>query len=244
MADISIELVPRSYQHLEQECLGLQSAFPFLDTVNIPDLLRMPIHSWEACRYSARYFQRTIPHLRASDFDLHCPEKLQSAIDGFDEVLVISGDPPQGFSRQVYSTGCLEMIDHLKTRHPDKRVIAGIDPYRHSLQRELEYIQEKAAAGADAFFTQPFFSLPMLQSYQELLVDREIYWGVSPVIGAKSKNYWEHTNHAVFPPDFEFTLAGNQRFARSVLSHIREHGGHIYFMPIRIDTVTYLQGIL
>lgn len=244
MTQISVELVPRSYQHLDNDCSRLQQSFPFLDTVNIPDLLRMPIHSWEACRYTGRYFQRNIPHLRARDFNLDHPEFLESAIAGFHEVLVVSGDPPQGFSRSIYSTTCLDLIRYIRRRHPDKKIIAGLDPYRQNLQKELDYTQQKVKAGASCFFTQPLFSLKLLKAFYEILSGLEVYWGVSPVIGEKSKNYWQHTNLVVFPPGYAFTLEGNQQFARRVMQFVSENDTNIYFMPIRIDTVEYLDGIL
>ena len=244
MGRISVELVPRSYEHLDEECEQLRLAYPDLDTINIPDLLRMPIHSWEACRYSKRYFSHVIPHLRAIDFDLHHPRHLEESIEGFSEVLVVSGDLPQGIHRQVYATRCLDMINHIVKHHPEIKVYAGLDPYRQDIREELQYARAKLAAGATALFTQPFFSVSLMLSYRELLGEAPIYWGLSPVTGVKSKNYWEYTNHAVFPCDFEFTLEANQAFARRLLQEIQEWDGHAYFMPIKVNTMTYLSGVL
>ncbi len=244
MTDISIELVPRSYQHLDDECQQLKQVFTFLDTVNIPDLLRMPVRSWEACRHTSQYFRRNIPHLRAIDFNLREPEALEQAIAGLDDVLVVSGDLPQGFGRGVYPTRCLDVIRYIKTHHPAKTVIAGIDPYRQSMREEMEYTRQKVDVGADVFFTQPFFSLHLLQCWFELLPDYDVYWGISPVVGEKAKNYWEYTNHVIFPPEYDFTLEGNQRFARSVVSFVREQDSNLYFMPIKVNIMDYLQGIL
>jgi hypothetical protein len=70
MPSISIELVPRSAQLLEEECLEVKAKFRTLEVANIPDILRLPLRSWEACRFAKRYFRRVIPHLRAIDFCL------------------------------------------------------------------------------------------------------------------------------------------------------------------------------
>ena len=47
MRAISIELVPRSVAALEEECLAIKARFPRLEVANIPDILRMPLRSWE-----------------------------------------------------------------------------------------------------------------------------------------------------------------------------------------------------
>lgn len=43
MTRISIELVPRSYEQLEKECLELRALYPDITMTNIPDLVRMSI---------------------------------------------------------------------------------------------------------------------------------------------------------------------------------------------------------
>jgi len=80
MPSISIELVPRSAQLLEEECLAVKAKFPTLEVANVPDILRMPLRSWEACRIAKRYFRRVIPYLRAIDFCLTEVGDLEEAI--------------------------------------------------------------------------------------------------------------------------------------------------------------------
>src|SRR2546429_8169497 len=124
MPTLCIELVPRSADHLEQECLAIRQRFPQLQVANIPDLLKMPLRSWEACRLIRRFFSRVIPHLRASDFSIENSERIVSAVQGFAEVLVISGDLPQDFSRISYSTTSVAVISFLKKEFPTLRVYA------------------------------------------------------------------------------------------------------------------------
>src|SRR5580765_8327624 len=127
MPSISIELVPRSVLLLEEECLAIKARFPTLEVANIPDILRMPLRSWDACRSARRYFRRVIPHLRAIDFCLTEVGDIEEAIAGFDEVLIISGDPPRDFSRRTYSTTTVDLIAFVKQRFPHIRVYAGVD---------------------------------------------------------------------------------------------------------------------
>jgi methylenetetrahydrofolate reductase (NADPH) len=244
MQTISIELVPRSVAALEEECLAIKARFPRLEVVNIPDILRMPIRSWEACRIARRYFRRVIPHLRAIDFCLTNAGEIERAVDGFDEVLIITGDPPRDFSRVTYPTTGVELIAFLKQRFPHLRVFAGVDPYRQGPRAELDYVKRKHEAGAEAFFTQPFFSLPLLDAYVSLLSAYKVFWGISPVLSDKSQSYWETTNQAIFTADYQHTMEFNQRFARAFLSRLAGDDVKAYFMPIRTNTVEYLEGIL
>lgn len=83
-----------------------------------------------------------------------------------------------------------------------------------------------------------------MEIYHDLLPGIEIFWGVSPVMSVRSKDYWDNLNNAIFPPDFEPTLEWNRRFARQALEFARQTDSNLYFMPIRVDLVEYLDCIL
>ena len=68
-------------------------------------------------------------------------------------------------------------------------------------------------------------------------------WGIAPVLGDRSRSYWETTNKIVFPSDFRSTLDWNREFARSALRVIRSLQANVYFMPIRVDLAKYLTGL-
>ena len=246
MHNISIELVPRSTDELAEELRQVREHFPVVDTINIPDLLKFPLHSWDACVQARQLFPHTIPHLRAIDFDL---DKLFPLGDffaehGIDSVLVIAGDQPQDMSRRVFRTSSVELIRAIKSQLPAMKVYAGIDPYRTGIKTELDYAKRKLDAGAAGFFTQPFFDLRLMEIYRDLLSGLEVFWGISPVMSVRSKDYWDNLNNAIFPPDFQPTLAWNRRFARQALEFGQQTGSSLYFMPIRVDLVAYLDGIL
>lgn len=243
MRTISIELVPRSVEALEEECQAIKAKFPSLEVANIPDILRMPLRSWDACRIAKRYFQRVIPHLRAIDFSLTKAADIEQAVAGFDEVLIISGDPPRDFSRLTYPTTSVELIAFLRQRFPHLRIYAGVDPYRNGPRAELDYLKRKHDAGADAFFTQPFFCLHLLDAYASMLSGYNVFWGISPVLSDKSRSYWETTNQAIFAADYQHTMEFNQSFARDFLKRLSGDQSHAYFMPVRTNPVAYLEGI-
>lgn len=246
MSEISIELVPRSADSIRTELELIRAQLPGVHTVNIPDLLRMDLRSWEACALARPQMGRAIPHLRSMDF----PEDRPLALAGFlrehglDEVLVISGDPPQDMAHQVYPTSPMDLIAKLGRELPDVKVFAGFDPYRSGSRRELDYVKAKLDAGARGFFSQPFFDLRLMDVWADLMTGCEIYWGISPVVSARQRRWWETKNQAFFPAGFEPTLKWNRRFAREALEWARARGTHLYFMPIRTGLLDYLGGVL
>ncbi len=246
MTEISIELVPRSESSLRQELELVRSHFPAVKRINIPDILRFEMRSWTGCQIASEAFPKTIPHLRAIDFDPNQPLPIEADLcrDEIEAVLVITGDLPQDMSHRCFRTNCLEMIRRLKRELPQVKIYAGMDPYRNGIKEEIDYVRAKLDAGAEAFFTQPFFDLRLMEIYQGFMKDCNVYWGVSPVLTANSQNYWENKNNAIFPPDFEPTLEWNREFARKALQFARDNGGNLYFMPIRTDIAAYLDGIL
>jgi len=246
MTEISIELVPRSESSLRQELEQVQQHFPAISRINIPDILRFDLRSWQGCKLAGEYFPHTIPHLRAIDFDPNKALQIGKELGSkeIEAVLVITGDLSQDMSHKSYRTSCLEMIRRLKRELPKVTVYAGMDPYRYGIKEEIDYVRAKQDAGAEAFFTQPFFDLRLMEIYQGFLQDCNVYWGVSPVLNENSQNYWENKNNAIFPPDFQPTLDWNRDFARKALQFARNTGGNLYFMPIRTNIVAYLDGIL
>ena len=88
MKPISIELVPRSIESLTKDLQVLQQQFPSVDMVNIPDLLRFDVRSWDACQLAQISQSRTIPHIRAMDYPQKDAEKLCAILAdrGLDEI--------------------------------------------------------------------------------------------------------------------------------------------------------------
>ncbi len=243
---ISLELVPRSKESILEEVKKVSANLKKVNVINVPDLLRFDLRSWTACGYVKPYFQDAIPHLRAVDINPDEPLPMAAFLkeNGIKEVIVIRGDLPQDMSRKIYPSDALEVIKKLKKEVPGIKVYAALDPYRQGIHPELEYARAKREAGADGFFTQPFFDVRLLDIYMELLQPHEVFWGVSPVLSAGSKNYWETRNKALFPGDFKPTLEWNRDFAKAVLSRIASTDGNAYFMPIKASALDCYNGIL
>ncbi|MCA9982274.1 MAG: methylenetetrahydrofolate reductase, partial [Anaerolineales bacterium] len=203
--------------------------------------------SWQGCALAKSYVRHAIPHLRAIDFAEDEPFPLLDFIaqNGLRELLIVSGDPPPAgsVSADCVRHTAVSLIRHIKAARPDLKLYAAIDPYRNGIQQEVEYALAKQEAGADGFFTQPFFDVRLMEIFYEQIPHLNIYWGVSPVLTGGSKNYWTTRNRAVFPSTFEPTMAWNQQFGREALRFAQQTESNIYFMPIRADVVTYLKGI-
>ena len=242
---ISVELVPRSRSGLSTELAQVRE-LGSVETVNIPDLLRFSVRSWQGCGLARGYVRQAIPHIRAIDIDPRKPLHMAAALDeyGVSEVLVIEGDPPADMGHQTYDVTSLEIIRKFRRELPHVAVWAGLDPYRQSFARERDYAEAKLEAGACGLFTQPFFDVRMLELWAELLPTTEVFWGATTVTSPKSLSYWQNRNKAVFPRTFQPTLDWNRQFARELLAFARQAGGHAYFMPVRESVEAYLGGVL
>jgi methylenetetrahydrofolate reductase (NADPH) len=243
---ISLELVPRSKESILDEVEKISKNLKKVNAINIPDLLRFDLRSWVACGYVKPLFENAIPHIRAVDINLDEPLPMAGFLieNRLKEIILISGDIPQDMSRKMYLSDVLDVIKKFKKEIPGIRIYAAFDPYRQGIHKELEYAHAKREAGADGFFTQPFFDIRLFDIYSELLQSYEVFWGVSPVLTMNSKNYWETRNKAVFPKNFSPTLSWNRDFAKTILERIASTDGNAYFMPIKAPILDCFEGIL
>jgi methylenetetrahydrofolate reductase (NADPH) len=245
MKRISVELVPRSEEAIREELQILHENFDCIDIINVPELLRYDVHSWEGAAIAQESYSAAMPHIRAIDIDLDRPLSMAKYLveHKIKEVLVVKGDPPQDMNHTVYPTVTTDVIRKFHEELPGIRVYAGIDQYRGSMRQEEYRIRRKLQAGAAGFFTQPFFDMRYVEMYAEMLDGLEVYWGVSPVMSARSQSYWEMKNNVVFPKGFAPTLDWNIDFSKRVLEFVRMCDASIYLMPIKTNLIAYLSGV-
>jgi methylenetetrahydrofolate reductase (NADPH) len=243
---ISLELVPRNKESVLEEVGKISKNLKKVNTINIPDLLRFDLRSWVACGYVKPFFENAIPHIRAVDINLNEPLPMAAFLteNNLKEIIVISGDIPQDISRKMYPSDVLDVIKKFKREIPGIKIYAAFDPYRQGIHKELDYVHAKRDAGADGFFTQPFFDIRLFDICSESLRSYEVFWGVSPVLSLNSKNYWETRNKVIFPQNFTPTLSWNRDFAKTILNWITSANGNAYFMPIKASILDCFEGIL
>ncbi|WP_305909836.1 methylenetetrahydrofolate reductase [Methylomarinum sp. Ch1-1] len=237
---ISFEIVPRSKEAFAEQYRFVQSLGPSIDLINVPDIQRFTIRSWETIKHIDRSRHQFIPHLRAIDFDIKSGE-IFKIIEEYqlDNVLLVSGDPPEGLKRSFYKTNVLDLIRAVKQQFPDINVYAGFDSHRNGVQDECNYIKHKADAGVCGFFSQPFYDIRMIEIYAEQMQGLETFIGLSPITTEASMKYWEVKNKVQFPADFRCDYPWNIDFANRAIKLAHEAGMNIYFMPIRIDLEKY-----
>ncbi|SOC57035.1 methylenetetrahydrofolate reductase [Ornithinimicrobium cerasi] len=251
---ISVELVPRSAESLAAEVGDIASRLPWVSTINVPDLLKFELRSWDACgllralpaRPDGRAYP-AIPHVRAADVDPDAPLPMAEAIveHGVEEVLVVSGDDADYFTHHTYPVDAVDVIRRFRAELPHVKVYAGLDPYRNGIAAEMRYLERKLSAGAAGVFTQPFFDTSYLRAWSALLPeDLEVWWGATTVTTPASVGYWRRRNMVAFPRDFELTLQWQRDLARRVIDVAQEQGQHVYLMPVRTSVLDYLDGVL
>ncbi|MBQ5758874.1 MAG: methylenetetrahydrofolate reductase [Schwartzia sp.] len=246
MGRISVELVPRTVDGLTNQLKLVESNISRIDVINIPDLLSCELRGPEGAVETKKLFPSVIPHIRAMDIDLEKPLPMADYLreNNIKEVLVIQGDPPQDMMHTVYPTESIDVIWKFKKEMPWLKVYAGIDQYRGSMRQEQYRIRRKLQAGADGFFTQPFFDMRYLEMYADMLSGLNIYWGITPVLSERSKSYWELKNSVVFPRGFETGMDWSIDFGRKVIDFAQKNDSNVYLMPIKADFTAYVSGIL
>ncbi|NBV43028.1 methylenetetrahydrofolate reductase [bacterium] len=240
-----IELVPRDPDGLIEEARLLLNRFPALSGVNIPDVTRLPHRSHSVAEKAAASGILAIPHIRCVDRSIADSIALVSRLvaGGVRQVLIVSGDknPKQ---ETVYDVTPPDLIRELRVQFAGLEIYAGIDPYRNNLIDELRYADKKRAAGANGFFTQPFFDIHHAMYFSRILGQSHLFLGISPVTTSNSKTYWENVNKAVFPASFDLSMEWNARVAKDIISFAQESGNHVYLMPIKVDAAAYLDQVL
>lgn len=250
---ISVELVPRSAESVAAELADVDAHLPYVDTINVPDLLKFDLRSWDACgqvrgtpRASGAAYP-TIPHIRAADIDPDAPLAMAETLDrhGITEVLVVSGDDADYFTHHTYPVDAVDVIRRFRAELPHVTVYAGLDPYRQGIAQEIRYLERKLSAGAAGIFTQPFFDTSLMTAWAKVLpAGMPVWWGATTVTSPGAIGYWRRRNLVAFPTDFEPTLDWQRDFARKAIDFAREREQHVYLMPVRTSVVDYLAGVL
>ncbi len=240
-----LELVPHSLEELITQAKELIQTIPELNGINIPDVLRLPIRSHDAAHALLKEGILAIPHIRCIDHTLEESVALIHSLiqTGLKAVLIVSGDKPLSPEAQTFDISPVLLIKTLKKTFPTLKVYAALDPYRQSFKQELAYCHAKILAGADGFFTQPFFDVSLATLFLDQLTQTEIFLGMSPVMSDKSLNYWKTKNMAIFPPQFQLDLDWNCQLGARLVQVAKSRGLSTYLMPITVSALAYAKGV-
>lgn len=233
---VSFEIVPRSLQAFQDQYGFVETLGAGIQMINVPDIQRFSLRSWELASSIDNQRYEFVPHLRAIDFDLRSGDVFK-LIETYElkNLLVVTGDPPEGPQREYHNTDVVDLIRSIQSRFPNVAIYAGYDPHRQGLQDECNYISRKIDAGAKGFFSQPFYDLRMIEIYADFLQGVENYIGISPITSLASMHYWEVKNKVQFPKNFRPEMEWNHSFTNQAIKLASSLSANIYFMPIRID---------
>lgn len=232
----SFEIVPRTAQVFAEQYNFVSTLNHSISIINVPDIQRFAIRSWETGKKINRSQYQFIPHFRATDFSLESGDIFRIIEENeLNNVLLVSGDPPEGLKNKFYNTNVLDLIRVVKQRFPNLTIHAGFDSHRNGVKDEFNYIQRKIDAGATSFFSQPFYDLRMIEIYAEHMQGIETFFGLSPITTLSSMKYWEVKNKVKFPPTFIADYDWNIKFSNQVIAMAKNSGFNIYFMPININ---------
>ncbi len=239
-----VELVPRDIPSLISDAKRLTSQMTSINGINIPDVLRLPNRSFDMAKQLLNEGIFAVPHIRSIDRPVEAITEIVKDLvqHGLKSILIVSGDAPPEDREQFDIRPCA-LISHLKQTCPSLKIYAALDPYRQSLKDELAYCKEKTDAGADGFFTQPFFDVRLAEIYLEQLTSTDIFLGISPVYTEKSLNYWKTRNNVVFPPDFNITEDYNQVLGSDLVQLAKQMNQNTYLMPITADPFPYVSSV-
>ena len=239
-----IELVPHNYEALESQAKKIVNDFDFIQGVNIPDVIRLEIRSYEAVSKLLQFNITGIPHIRAIDKTVeNTVEVIMTLVDqGLKHVLIISGDPPHD-DRETFDVTPIDIAKKLTSTCPNLRVYGALDPYRQSMEDEIFYARQKIEAGMTGLFTQPFFDIELTETYLKELSDLSLFIGVSPVTSEKSYNYWVTRNKVTFPETFSIEYEDNCKLGSEIIKLSNTYNQHSYLMPIKEDPYKYCNSI-
>jgi 5,10-methylenetetrahydrofolate reductase len=243
---ISLELVPHDMDNCLEEAQWAKKTFKQIDMINIPDILRLKIRSYDMAKQLCQQTINSIPHIRIIDFS---EQALMALMDhlyqhGVKNVLLVSGDPPPNPLQPIFKHALPTIIEKIKTQTPNLTIFAACDPYRQNFQQEIKYCKDKLNAGASGLFTQPIFNPHLTELLIEQCLPCQWFIGISPVLTEKSFNYWVTRNNVVFSPTFKQTLDYNIELGKKILKQCKEANQHNYIMPIKTDIKSYLSGLL
>jgi methylenetetrahydrofolate reductase (NADPH) len=243
---LAVELVPKDIENLKTEAVACLKNFSSVEQINIPDIMRLPHRSYDVASALLALGIDAIPHLRTVDhtFDQLGAITQNLMSQGLKNILLVSGDPPKDNPNFVSSEVTPIMaVEFLKKNFPTLKVFGALDSYRSNIQDELTYCHAKLDAGFDGLFSQPFFSLPLLEFWLKALKGSHFYAGFSPITSEKSKKYWTSFNKVPLDNQFEWTLESSAEFTTQGLDLVQSYNQSAYLMPITVSAQEYLEKI-
>jgi len=158
----------------------------------------------------------TIAHLTCRDSTkLGLAQKLLGAANlKIAGILALSGDAGKKNVFEIRAPGLVELIRDLNSgkfegqeiKSPtDLQIAVAVNPNEGVLENQIEYLQEKIAAGAQFAQTQPVFDLATAEKFLDAIekagIKIPILLGIMPLKSLKVAEYFHEKVHGVTIPD-------------------------------------------
>ncbi|MDF2485190.1 MAG: Methionine synthase (cobalamin-dependent), methyltransferase domain [Herbinix sp.] len=158
---------------------------------------------------------RVMPHICCRDRNIITMRStlLGAYIHGIRNLLLVTGDPVPGESRVsttgVFDYNSVQLMDYVKEMNiehfPKEPFCFGgaLNHNRGSIEKVVERLQRKIAAGARYFLTQPIYSredVDRIKSIKERL-DTKILCGIMPLVSYKNARFIKNEMPQINVPD-------------------------------------------
>lgn len=230
----TIEIVPpTSYDLTAIIAKAKQCATAGIDCINIPDGPRAsarisPFFTAMKLQQEAQ-IEATI-HVCARDRNLIGiqADLLACAGAGVNNILFITGDPPKlgkyPFASAVFDVDAIGLTDLQKRLNqgidlagqeikPQTHAVIGVgaDPNALDLDREIERLRQKVAAGAEFVTTQPIFEVEVLLRFLDKISDLNlpVIAGVWPLASYRNATFMKNEVPGVVVPDWIIEKMGS-----------------------------------
>lgn len=158
---------------------------------------------------------RVMPHICCRDRNMITMRStlLGAYIHGLRNLLLVTGDPVPGENRVsttgVFDYNSVQLMDYVKVMNAEH---FSRDPFcyggalnhnRGKLERVIERMQRKIAAGAKFFLTQPIYSREDVERIKAIKeqVDTKILCGIMPLVSYKNARFIKNEMPQIIVPD-------------------------------------------
>lgn len=211
---------------------------------------------------------RVMPHVCCRDRNMISMRAgiLGAYIHGIRNLLLVTGDPVPGESR-VSTTGVfdynsvrlMEYVKEMNVEHFSKEPIyygGALNYNRGSLENVINKMNQKIAAGAKFFLTQPVFSKGDADRLKEIRsrVDTKLLYGIMPLVSYRNANFIKNELTGIhvpeeivnrYRPDMsreEAEITGAQ-IANEIIAMTKDFADGYYFM-LPFNRVSLMQKII
>lgn len=159
--------------------------------------------------------RKVMPHICCRDRNMITMRStlLGAYIHGIRNLLLVTGDPVPGENRVsttgVFDYNSVQLMDYVKEMNAEHFVKdpfcygGALNHNRGSLERVIERMQRKIAAGASYFLTQPIYSREDVERIKAIKeqVDTKILCGIMPLVSYKNARFIKNEMPQICVPD-------------------------------------------